>query len=135
MPTATWYHERCYAQRILSQCYQALNKSKESLDSARNAVKEAENLRESWVNLAEICQKQSKWRESFYAATQALSITYRDYAYTSDESVWGAKPYDLAAIAAHYLGYKEQARELGMEAWTRDMANPRLKTNLEWYSK
>lgn len=135
MPNATWYHERCYAQRILSQCYQALGKSKESLEAARNAVKEAELIREPWVNLAEICQKQAKWGESFYAATQALSITHRDYAYTSDESVWGSKPYDLAAIAAYYLGYKDIAKELGMEAYTREMDNPRLRENLSWYSK
>ena len=135
MPGATWYHERCYAQRILSQCYQAVGKHSESIKAARMAVNEAELIREPWVNLAEICQKQSKWHESFYAATQALSITHRDYAYTSEESVWSAKPYDLAALAAHYLGYKEQAREFGMEAWTRDMTDPRLQKNLEWYSK
>lgn len=135
MPNATWYHERSYALRALSRAYQELGQYELSLDSARNAVKEGENLRENWVNLAEICQKQAKWRESFYAATQALSINKRDYAYTSEESVWGSQPYDLAAIAAYYLGYKDMAKELGIEAWTRDMANPRLKSNLDWYSK
>ena len=135
LPDAQWYHERCYALRIIGKSWDLLGEGDLAMRAFRMAVNEAEMVREPWVDLAESCQKNKKWDESFFAATRALSITKRDYAYTSDESVWGSRPYDAAAIAAYYLGYIEQAKELGMEAWTRDMTNPRLKSNLEWYSK
>ena len=132
-PLATWCHERCYAQIKLSICYQNLGNTTQALEAARNATKEAEFIREPWVNLAEITQKQKKFAESFYAATMALSITERCYVYTSDESVWGSRTYDAAAIAAHYTGLNGLALEYGMMAHTLNPEDPRLKSNLEWY--
>lgn len=132
-PSATWCHERCYAQIKLSICYQNLGNDTRALEVARNATKECDFIREPWVNLAEITQKQKKFTESFYAATMALSITQRQYTYTSDESVWGSRVYDAAAIAAHHIGWNGKALEYGMQAHTLNPNDPRLKNNLQWY--
>lgn len=135
LPTATWYHERSFAYRTLAKCYGSLGRVHEELDSAKNATKEGQNLRENWVLLAEIHQKRGEWRESFSAALTALNIKTRDYAYTSDESVWGARTYDAAAIAAHYLNKPASALRYGKEALALDPTNPRLIQNMSWYSK
>jgi glycosyltransferase involved in cell wall biosynthesis len=135
LPGATWYHERCFALRTMAKCYGSLGMGTEELDSAINSTKEGQNLRENWVLLAEIYQKRKEWRQSFAAATTALNIQVRDYAYTSDESVWGSRAYDAAAIAAHYLALKKSAIKYGQQALDLDPANPRLVQNMAWYSK
>ena len=135
MPTATWYHERCFAHRTLAKCYGSLGMGAEELESAQMASKEGKNLRENWVLLAEIYQKRKEWRQSFAAATTALNITQREYVYTSDESVWGSRPYDAAAIAAYYLNKPILAKRYGKQALELNPNDPRLAKNLEWYSK
>jgi glycosyltransferase involved in cell wall biosynthesis len=135
LPTATWYHERCFALRTLAKCYGSLGLVAEELEAAEKASKEGKKLRENWVLLAEIYQKRGEWRESFAAATTALNIKERDYAYTSDETVWGSRTYDAAAIAAYYLGLKTSAIKYGQQALDLDPANPRLIQNMMWYSK
>jgi len=135
MPESTWYHERSFALRTMAKCHQSLARLHEAKVVAEIATKEAKNLRENWCLLAEIAQKQEDWRLSFASATRALNIHQRDYAYTSDESVWGSRPYDAAAIAAHYLGLKDSAKKYGQQALDLDPENPRLQSNMSWYSK
>jgi tetratricopeptide (TPR) repeat protein len=135
LPDATWYHERSFAYRTLAKCYGSLGLGAEELDAAINATKEGKNLRENWVLLAEIHQKRKEWRDSFAAATRAIGIKDRDYAYTSDESVWGSRTPDAAALAAYYLGLKNTAKDYGRMALELDPSNPRLLQNMEWYSK
>ena len=135
LPTATWYHERCFAHRTMAKCYGLLGLGAEELEAALNSTKEGKNLRENWVLLAEIYQKRKEWRLSFAAATTAINIKQRDYAYTSEDTVWGSRTYDAAAIAAHYLGLKDSARKYGKQALDLDPQNPRLIQNMTWYSK
>jgi tetratricopeptide (TPR) repeat protein len=135
MPEAVWYHERCFAYRTLAKCYSSLGRGAEELEAAKNATKEGKNLRENWVLLAEIYQKRQEWRDSFAAATTAVNIKERDFAYTSEETVWGSRTYDAAAIAAHYLGLKDSARKYGQQALDLNPTDPRLIQNMEWYSK
>jgi glycosyltransferase involved in cell wall biosynthesis len=135
MPEAVWYHERCFAHRTLAKCYSSLGLVAEELEAAINATKEGKNLRENWVLLAEIYQKRKEWRLSFAAATTAVNIKVRDYAYTSEETVWGSRTYDAAALSAYYLGLKDSAKKYGQQALDLDPANPRLRQNMEWYSK
>jgi tetratricopeptide (TPR) repeat protein len=134
MPDATWYHERCYAYRTLGKCYASLGMVAEELDAFRSATKEAPNIREPWVDLAESCQKHKIWHESFGAATVALNITKREYVYTSDKTVWGSRTPDALALAAHYLGMKDMAFKYGQQALDLDPTNQRLIENMRWYS-
>lgn len=135
LPTATWYHERSFAYRTIAKCYDSLGRVAEAILAAEIAVKEAKKLREPLVLLSELHQKQRNWRESYAAALEALNIHERDYAYTSDETVWGSRTYDAAAIAAYYLGMKDSAKSYGQQALDLDPQNPRLRQNMEWYSK
>lgn len=135
MPDAVWYHERCFALRTMGKCLDSLGRGTEAMEAFRNATKEAQNIREPWVDLAESCQKNKEWQESFAAATRAINITNRDYAYTSDETVWTARPYDAAALAAYYLGLKDLAKKYGQQALDLNPTDPRLIQNMTWYCK
>jgi hypothetical protein len=50
-----------------------------------------------------------------------------------DPSVWGARPHDLLALAAHNLGLKDEAIEHGLLAVEYDSNDSRLVNNLTFY--
>ena len=134
MPEATWENERCYAMRLLGQAYAELGNRDESLKWLRRATAEAPNTREPWVDLAMAAYRREMWHESLSAAMMALEIKDKALVYTMDPSVWGAKPYDLAAIAAWRLGMKEMARVLCQKAIELEPTDSRLLQNLELMS-
>jgi glycosyltransferase involved in cell wall biosynthesis len=133
LPGADWINERCYALRVKGRSYDELGESENALAAFRQACIEAPLTREPWVDLANSCFMKKMWNECFYAATQALSITHREWVYTVDPEVWGHKPYDLAALAAWNLGLKEKALEYGQLAVEKNPTDERLLANLEWY--
>ena len=48
---------------------------------------------------------------------------------------FSAKPYDLAAVAAYYLGLKTEALKYGQKAVELEPNNERLIKNLEYYKE
>ena len=133
MPEATWVNERAYAMRLLSQSSAELKDIEAAYKWARRACAEAPNTREVWCELAMLHYRDSDWAGCFSAAKYALSITNKEAVYTMDPSVWGAKPHDLFAIAAHHLGMKDYAVQHGQLAVDKDPNDKRLQTNLNFY--
>jgi len=133
MPEATWVNDRCYAMRIMGECYQALNNHYSAEACFHRAAAEAPHTREPWVSLARLYYDQNKWPESYGAAMRALSITHRELVYTTEEASWGYLPHDFAAIAAWNMGLKEIAAEQGRLALELAPEDDRLKENLSWY--
>jgi tetratricopeptide (TPR) repeat protein len=131
MPQATWSNERCYAMRLLGQCYAELEKDWDAIKWLRLACAEAPYTREPWVELSMLCYRRSIWRECYFAAQQALAITDKAAVYTMDPSVWTEKPYDLASIAAWNLGRKKEAVEYCKKALEYNPSDARLVRNLE----
>lgn len=133
MPEATWPNERCYAMRLLGKAYDHKQNGWEALKWYRMAIAEAPGTREPWVDAAMSFYMKSMWRECLHAATMALEIKDKELVYTCDPEVWGSKPYDLAAIAAHHLGLKDEAIRYGQSAVDLSPGDERLARNLEYY--
>ena len=133
MPEATWHHERSFALRHIGLGQMALMPSIDALKSFRSAVDESRYIRDTWVDLSQACYELGHWQECFYAAIQALSITEREYIFTSGPEPWGYKPYDLAAIAAYNLGMKDTAIKYGAKALELNPTDPRLIKNCKYY--
>lgn len=133
MPDATWDDERSYAMRVQGKCYDELKMGDQALKKFRLACMEAPHSREPFVELANSCCAKKLWNECYFAATQALSITEKRWVYTADPTVWGPKPYDLAALSAFYLGLKDKALEYGTKALELDPSNERLQNNMKYY--
>lgn len=131
LPGANWPNERCYAYRVMSRCYSELGDWANAIRCARLGVIEAPNTREPWCEVATIAYRQHQWAECYGAATSALAITNKELVYTVDPEVWGAKPHDLAAIAAYHLGLKDAAVLHAENALAHDPENERLKSNLD----
>lgn len=133
MPEATWVNDRCYAMRVMGQCYLALGDHNAAEAWYHKAAAEASHTREPWVALAKLYYDQHKWAESFGAAMRALSIKNKEIVYTTEAASWGPIPHDHAAIAAWNLGLKEIAIEQGKIACDLDPNDKRLQDNLLWY--
>jgi len=130
MPTATWKSNRSYAMRLLGKCYSALGKYPEALHWYRIACIETPDSRDPWCALSLYCYEQSSWSECYYAATTALSITFREQLYTSDPMAWGFQPHDLAAIAAWNLGLSNKALTHAENALEFAPDDTRLQNNV-----
>ena len=133
MPEAMWVNERAYAMRLLSQSHAELGDAMEAMMWIRRACAEAPNTREVWVEYAMLAYREHNWGDCFAAARTALAIKNKEAVYTMDPSVWGAKPHDLLAISAHYLGLKHLAIEHGEIAVSLAPDDERLKANLQFY--
>lgn len=133
MPEATWQNERCYAMRLMGKAYAEKGQIHDSMTWLRRACAEAPNTREPWVDLAMQCYRLNLWEECYAAAMSALAIKNKQLVYTCDPEVWGAKPHDLAAIAAYNIGLRPIAVEQGEIAVQLDPSNDRLASNLQYY--
>jgi tetratricopeptide (TPR) repeat protein len=133
MPEANWRNERAYAMRLLGDCEEALGR--DGMMWYRRGVAEDPTVRETWIALSTAAQRKHLWAESYSAALSALAITEQQFVYTMSPDSFTAKPYDLAALAAHYLGLKEEAIKYGEKAVELEPTNERLIKNLEYYKE
>ena len=133
MPEADWKNERAYAMRLLGDAEDSLGR--DGMIWYRRGVAEDPTVRETWLALAHAASRRKLWAEAYSAAKSALAIENQQYVYTMDPSSFTAKPYDLAALAAHYLGLKEEAIKYGEKAVELEPTNERLITNLKFYKE
>ena len=71
--------------------------------------------------------------ETYAAAARALTITDKPLGYFCEAEAWGSLPHDLAALAAHHLGLRDEAVAYGREAVRLAPADQRLRDNLDYY--
>jgi len=135
LPRATWPNERCYAMRVIGKCYREMGKIDEALSWFRRASAEAPHTREPWCELALTCYMIGRWEECYGAAITCLAITQRELVYTIDPEVWGAKPHDLAAIAAWHLKLYDLAKKHAQDAVDLAPDDLRLRNNLKAISE
>jgi tetratricopeptide (TPR) repeat protein len=117
----------------MGRCYLNLGNKEEALKHLRLAVDTSRYIRDTWFDLAQACYETGQWHECYYAATQCLTITQREYVFTSTNDPWTWKPYDLAALSAYHLGMKEQAIHYGALALELNLSDERLIKNCEYY--
>jgi tetratricopeptide (TPR) repeat protein len=132
-PSATWYLDRAYAMRLMGDAYSALKQHDMALEWYRKAAGEAPNTRDPLVSAAQTAYETSDWQSCYDYAMRALGITHRVLVFSADPEAWGAKPHDLAAIAAYHLGVYDVAISQGELACQLNPEDARLQTNLMFY--
>ena len=135
MPKATWDYERSYAMRLIGEAYEAIGDNSNAYAWLIRACAEAPNTREPWLDLANYSYRQNNWHECYSAIKKCLTITNRDFVYTSNPKAWSDLPYDLGAIAAWNLGLLDDARLYAKIALEHNPNNPRLEANLKLMSE
>jgi glycosyltransferase involved in cell wall biosynthesis len=124
---ATWAPERAASMRYIAKIKQDYNEKEHWF---KNAIKQAPDRREAYVELAQLYYNQKKWDQCFEVSQQALNITIKPLEYLCEEFAWGAEPYDLASISAFYAG-KKDCIDYAVKALSFDPDNERLKDNLK----
>ena len=133
MPNATWKDERAYMMRMLARLLQKASDWGQAEKWLVQATNEAPHRRESWVDLSQFYYEKQNWDGCLSAAETGISIEIGRYAWLNDQSCWGERPYDLAAIACYSLGLWEKAFQYGYKALELSPDDGRLQDNLSWY--
>jgi glycosyltransferase involved in cell wall biosynthesis len=128
---AQWKPERAASMRYIAKC----SEDQEREEWFKKAALEYPEGREPWVDLAEYYYERSMWSDCYKTVLRALEIKEKPLQYLNDPKAWGSFPYDIAAIAAYNLGYKEEALTFGQEALNLNPTDERLKKNLEFYKE
>ena len=128
---ALWKPERAASMRYIAKCSQGTERE----EWFKKAAIECPEGREPWVDLAEYYYENEMWKECYQSALRALEIKEKPLQYLNDPKAWSSFPYDLAALAAHHLGYKEEALTFGQEAVNLNPTDSRLQKNLEFYKE
>ena len=133
LPAARWPEERCASMRYLARALLRQGKGGEAEQWLYRAIGEAPYLREPWLEAAELARIRSDWPACLHFAEAALQITERSRSYITEGENWGARPYDLSALAAYYLGLYDLALRRGEAALALSPDDPRLAENLRFY--
>lgn len=128
LPKAVWAPERAASMRYLAKCQPS-----QARYWLERAIAESPGRRESLVELSQYFYNQADWQNCYWRAIDAIAVEEKPLDYLCEEFAWGYLPYDLAAISAWNLGFKEEALLYGVKAVAMNPTDERLLTNLGWY--
>lgn len=130
LPSANWNVERCASMRFISRSYLALDNKQESEVWGLKACAEAPNEREPWLDLGKVYYKYQNWSGLYFTMKQLLNIESKPTSYICETDAWNGIPYDMASIAAYYMGMFKEAVELSKIAVSLEPDDDRIKNNL-----
>lgn len=104
LKSATWDLERAASMRYIARSYFNLQNEVEAEFWYKQAIKEAPNAREGYVELAMLYNNQGKWLESISNLIKALSIRKKDMVYVNEVFCWDNTIDDLLSINYYNLG-------------------------------
>ena len=130
LPAARWAEERCAAMRWIAKAYAEKKKFTEAFQWFHRAVAEVPQMRDAYVECANLAYVRSDWETCFYMTEKALKIKEKSRSFTNAGHAWDYTPHDLAAIACFRLGMYERAEKHAEEAVRMAPEKERLKDNL-----
>ena len=130
---ATWKDERAASMRFISRCYKNLNNYPEARDYLNQAIKEAPNLRDAYVERALLEYEQSNYKEVEKYCLKALKITTHEKTYINEPFSWDHTIYDLLAISCYYQEKYNYAVYFSNLALQISPENERLNKNHQIY--
>jgi tetratricopeptide (TPR) repeat protein len=128
LPKAVWPPERAASMRYIAKC-----EPENAREWLEKAIQESPGRRESLVELAQHFYTREDWQNCYWRALDAIKIEEKPLDYLCEEFAWNELPYDLAAISAHKLGFKEESIKYGEKALELNPNDERLARNLGFY--
>ena len=104
LKSSTWNLERAASMRYIARCYLNLFNEKEAEFWYRKSIEEANNVREGYVELAMLYNKQEKWLDSINFFIKALCIKEKPMVYMNEVFCWDSTIDDLMSINYYNLG-------------------------------
>jgi tetratricopeptide (TPR) repeat protein len=126
---AVWKPERAASKRYLAKC-----RPQEAEKWLLSAVEEDPTRREARVELAQYYYSKKDWVKVLEQTSYCIdNLVEKPLDYLCEDFAWGALPYDLGALAAHYSQNPSLAQKWGAIAVELDPTNERLRTNQDFY--
>ena len=104
LKSATWKLERAASMRYIARSYLNLHNEEEAEFWYKKAIEEANDVREGYVELAMLYNKQEKWLDSICNLIKALSIKEKPLVYVNEVFCWDSTMDDLMSINYYNLG-------------------------------
>ena len=128
LPRAVWPPERAASMRYIAKC-----EPENAREWLEKAIVESPGRREALVELAQYFYNREDWQNCYWRALDAIKIEDKPLDYLCEEFAWNELPYDLAAISAHKMGFKEESIKYGEKAVELNPNDERLALNLVFY--
>ena len=109
LKSATWNLERAASMRYIARSYINLHNETEAEFWYKKSIEEANNVREGYVELGLLYNKQEKWLDSINFLIKALCIKDKPMVYMNEVFCWDNTIDDLMSINYYNLGLKDLA--------------------------
>jgi glycosyltransferase involved in cell wall biosynthesis len=124
LPAARWPLGRAHAYRRLAKCRNAKSDPSGAIACLEEGLKLVPNMRDLWLDLADIYAEAADWQNCYAAARKGLDIEIRAGWITNDHRNAGGRPFYQASVAARHLGLLMEAHCLGVQAEKLEPGNP-----------
>lgn len=131
LPTATWNQERCASMRWIAKSYYELGNINEMYSWYYRAIAEAPEMREPYIECAQIAYLLSDWATVFFMVEEALKIKEKVTTYINMGYAWDHNPNDLGAISCYRLNMLDRALHHAQAAVLLKPNDARLKNNMK----
>ncbi len=129
LKSSTWDLERAASMRYIARSYLNLNNELEAENWYRKAIKEAPIIREAYVELGMLYNKQKRWLESITYLLKALTIKNKEKVYINEVFCWDSTIDDLLSINYYNLKLYDLSLYHINKAIELDKNNDRLISN------
>ncbi|MBE6161859.1 MAG: glycosyltransferase [Firmicutes bacterium] len=128
---STWKDERCASMRFIARCYDNLNRYEEANMWLDKAIKEANYLREPYMEMAIFKYKNKYYNECLKYCKMALKISKQPKSYISEFFSKDSYIYDMMSICFYNIGKYSDSLKYANLALKLDKNNSRIKNNIE----
>ncbi len=132
LKSSTWKEERATSMRFIARCYNRQNKLKKAEKWYNKSIKEAPNLRDSYVEKALLEYTKKEYDKVIDLCTKALSIKNNNK-YINESFSYDGTIEDLLSLCYYYKKNKELALYYIEKAIAKKPNDKRLKTNKEYF--
>ncbi len=129
LKSSTWKEERSASMRYLGRAYMEVDDYNEAENWYKLAIKETPNIREPYIELANLYYQKKEYALAICFLEKAESIKKKSETYINEEYAWNETLYDILSLC--YLGIenKEKAIENILKALQINKNNERIKNN------
>jgi tetratricopeptide (TPR) repeat protein len=125
-----WEEERSAAMRWSAYSWNMLRKPQEAARWYLRAIAETPQMRDPYVEFAQMAYQQKNWPLVYCLTRQAFTIREKSKNFANMGYAWDSTPEDLCSIACWNLKLPEEALEHSRRAVELSPDNERLQTNL-----
>ena len=130
LPTARWPQQRAAAWRRLARCRNAKEHTADAMECLHEGLRIAPEMRDLWLDLADIYGAQEEWLASYEASRRGLALPIGPAAIANDPMHAGGRPFYRASLAAWRLGRLQDAMTLAAQANGREPNHPVYRQHL-----